>query len=71
LADNVKARWLNNELNNEYKRDHAKKKVRSQIEIYNYLYQKNLRSAETTFQSLKEIKKEPEGVLMSEVVTVT
>lgn len=42
LADNVKARWLDNELLNKYKRDHSEKKVRSQIEIYNYLYHKAL-----------------------------
>ncbi|HMH35225.1 MAG TPA: polyphosphate kinase 1, partial [Puia sp.] len=47
LADNVKARWLDNDLSNQYKRDHLKKKIRSQIEIYNYLYQKNIKSAET------------------------
>jgi polyphosphate kinase len=40
LSDNVKARWLDNELLNKYKRDHSEKKVRSQIEIYNYLYHK-------------------------------
>ena len=40
MADNVKARWLDNELLNKYKRDHSEKKVRSQIEIYNYLYHK-------------------------------
>ena len=39
LADNVKARWLDNELKNDYVRD-EREKVRSQIEIYNYLYQK-------------------------------
>jgi polyphosphate kinase len=39
LADNVKARWLDNELKNEYVRDEHEK-VRSQIDIYNYLYQK-------------------------------
>jgi polyphosphate kinase len=41
LADNVKARWLDNELQNNYKRD-SEEKVRSQIEIYNYLHQKAL-----------------------------
>ena len=41
LADNVKARWLDNELQNNYKRD-SEVKVRSQIEIYNYLHQKAL-----------------------------
>jgi polyphosphate kinase len=40
LSDNVKARWLDNELLNKYKRDHPEHKVRSQIEIYNYLYHK-------------------------------
>jgi len=39
LSDNVKARWLDNELDNKYKRD-SEVKVRSQIEIYNYLHQK-------------------------------
>jgi polyphosphate kinase len=40
LSDNVKARWLDNELLNKYKRDHPETRIRSQIEIYNYLYQK-------------------------------
>jgi polyphosphate kinase len=40
LADNVKARWLDNELLNRYRREDSGKKIRSQIEIYNYLYQK-------------------------------
>ncbi|HET6255997.1 MAG TPA: polyphosphate kinase 1 [Puia sp.] len=39
LADNVKARWLDNGLQNIYVRD-DREKVRSQIEIYNYLYHK-------------------------------
>jgi polyphosphate kinase len=39
LADNVKARWLDNGLQNNYVRD-DRGKVRSQIDIYNYLYQK-------------------------------
>jgi len=39
LSDNVKARWLDNNLQNIYKKDQSKK-VRSQIEIYHYLYQK-------------------------------
>jgi polyphosphate kinase len=39
LADNVKARWLDNGLQNCYVRD-DREKVRSQIDIYNYLYQK-------------------------------
>jgi polyphosphate kinase len=40
LSDNVKARWLDNELLNKYKRDHSEKRVRAQIEIYNYLFHK-------------------------------
>jgi polyphosphate kinase len=47
LSDNVKARWLDNELLNKYKRDHSEKKIRSQIEIYNYLYQKAMPGEET------------------------
>ena len=39
LADNVKARWLDNGLQNSYVRD-DREKVRSQIEIHNYLSQK-------------------------------
>jgi polyphosphate kinase len=39
LSDNVKARWLDNNLQNQYKKDQSKK-VRSQIEIYQYLSQK-------------------------------
>src|SRR4029077_10866548 len=39
LADNVKARWLDGNLQNHYKKDQSKK-VRSQIEIYQYLNQK-------------------------------
>ncbi len=39
LQDNVKARWLNNNLDNEYVRT-TKKKIRSQVETYNYLYKK-------------------------------
>ncbi|HEY4285981.1 MAG TPA: polyphosphate kinase 1 [Puia sp.] len=46
LSDNVKARWLDNELLNKYKRDNLENKVRSQIEIYNYLYQKAMPAEE-------------------------
>src|SRR5436190_7294013 len=41
LQDNVKARWLDNELNNEYVQS-TKKKIRSQVEIYNYLFKKTV-----------------------------
>jgi polyphosphate kinase len=40
LQDNVKARILNNEQNNLYVNPRNKRKVRSQVEIYNYLYKK-------------------------------
>lgn len=42
LNDNVKARILDNDLSNWYVRDKTKRRVRSQVEIYNYLYQKTL-----------------------------
>jgi len=38
LSDNVKARWLDNGLQNRYKKDDSDRKIRSQIEIYNHLY---------------------------------
>jgi polyphosphate kinase len=41
LSDNVKARILDNELSNRYVRDRKHKKVRSQLEIYNYLHLKS------------------------------
>jgi polyphosphate kinase len=47
LHDNVKARWLNNELNNEYVRTKEKKKTRSQVEIYHYLLKKTMNQRET------------------------
>ena len=40
LNDNVKARILDNDLNNEYVNPRNSKKIRSQIEIYNYLSKK-------------------------------
>ncbi len=46
LSDNVKARWLDNALSNKYKRDQSKKKIRSQIEIYNYLHQLTTKNTE-------------------------
>jgi polyphosphate kinase len=39
LQDNVKARWLDNQLSNEYVRT-TKKKIRSQVETYTYLHKK-------------------------------
>ena len=46
LQDNVKARWLDNDLSNEYVRT-TKKKNRSQVETYNYLYKKTQPHRET------------------------
>jgi len=40
LKDNIKARILNNEQNNVYVNPRNTKKVRSQVEIYNYLNKK-------------------------------
>ena len=40
LKDNVKARVLNNSLSNNYVSSTGKKRVRAQIETYNYLYKK-------------------------------
>ncbi len=46
LQDNVKARWLDNQLSNEYVHT-TKKKIRSQVETYNYLYKKTQPHRET------------------------
>lgn len=43
LRDNVKARILDNELSNNYVPSAGKRKIRSQIETYQYLYQKTLK----------------------------
>ena len=40
LADNIKARKLDNELTNQYINPRNTKKVRSQVDTYNYLYRK-------------------------------
>jgi polyphosphate kinase len=40
LHDNIKARILNNDQNNLYVNPRNKKKIRSQVEIYNYLFKK-------------------------------
>ena len=47
LSDNVKARILDNELSNEYVQNGDEKKVRSQIETYNYLLKKKYTPLET------------------------
>lgn len=46
LEDNVKARVLDNELSNTYVRT-TKKKIRSQVETYDYLHKKTLTQLET------------------------
>jgi polyphosphate kinase len=40
LKDNVKARILDNELSNQYVNPRNTRKVRSQVETYNYLFRK-------------------------------
>lgn len=40
LSDNIKARILDNDLSNQYINPRNTKKIRSQVEIYNYLYKK-------------------------------
>ena len=40
LKDNVKARWHDSALSNNYVSSEGKKKIRSQIEIYHYLHNK-------------------------------
>jgi polyphosphate kinase len=48
LSDNVKARWLNNELSNDYVSFKGKKKTRSQFETYHFLSKKNLKRSEVS-----------------------
>ena len=42
LKDNIKARILDNELSNQYVNPRNTKKIRSQVETYNYLYRKSV-----------------------------
>ncbi len=42
LKDNIKARILDNELSNQYVNPRNTKKIRSQVETYNYLYRKSI-----------------------------
>ncbi len=52
LEDNVKARWLDKDLSNKYvSSDDEERKIRSQIEIYNYLYQKTLQLNEIPIET--------------------
>jgi polyphosphate kinase len=43
LNDNIKARILDNELSNQYVNPRNTKKIRSQLETYNYLHKKTFR----------------------------
>jgi len=47
LNDNIKARHLNNQLSNEYIIT-GRKKIRSQVETYKYLYNKTKVNIETS-----------------------
>ncbi|MEO5651113.1 MAG: polyphosphate kinase 1 [Ginsengibacter sp.] len=47
LSDNVKARVLDNQLSNEYVHGENAKRIRSQIETYNYLLKKKYTNIET------------------------
>jgi polyphosphate kinase len=51
LNDNVKARWLDNDLSNNYVPVKEQHKIRSQIEIYNYLHKKTLRQNESIVEA--------------------
>ena len=42
LKDNIKARILDNDLSNQYVNPRNTKKIRSQVETYNYLNRKSL-----------------------------
>jgi len=42
LKDNIKARILDNDLSNQYVNPRNTKKIRSQVETYNYLFRKSI-----------------------------
>ena len=46
LSDVVKARWLDNELSNDYVKPKGKKVIRSQVETYQYLTKKTMKYSE-------------------------
>lgn len=48
LQDNVKARWLDNNLSNEYVRTISQRNIRSQVETFNYLHSKIPTTLETS-----------------------
>jgi polyphosphate kinase len=55
LNDNVKARILDNELSNRYVRDKKQKKIRSQVEIYNYLHLKTSKVLELSQPAAEQV----------------
>lgn len=55
LRDNVKARVLNTDLSNNYVPSTGQKKVRSQIETYNYLYSKIQSKTDLTDNKRKKL----------------
>lgn len=63
LNDNVKARILNNDLNNEYVKSAEDTKVRSQIETYNYLL--------SISQQDKKQVQEQKDISVSEILVTT
>ncbi|WP_153798684.1 polyphosphate kinase 1 [Foetidibacter luteolus] len=52
LRDNVKARWLDNDLANNYVSSAGKKKIRSQVETYHYLHRKIQKSVEAVKEEI-------------------
>lgn len=58
LSDNVKARCLDGKLSNEYVSGASRKKIRSQIETYQYLHQKSVKTYHRK-EPKKTIKKQP------------
>ncbi len=56
LSDNVKARILDNGLQNRYVRVKGQKKIRSQVETYNYLHQKTV---DKTLRALAAVSENP------------
>ena len=52
LSDNIKARVLDNELSNQYINPRNTKKIRSQVEIYNYLFKSEKLKIKTASEQL-------------------
>jgi polyphosphate kinase len=58
LKDNIKARLLDNHLDNRYA-PRKGKMIRSQVELYNYLYQKTLTEIETGSNRYRKQRRTP------------